>query len=62
MALKLQRLGIHRVRPLLGGLEGWLELKLPTESSLTVLPAPQAAEPLTEAADAPAEPAGGGTS
>jgi hypothetical protein len=29
VALKLKRLGIRRVRPLLGGLEAWRERELP---------------------------------
>jgi hypothetical protein len=31
VALKLQRLGILRVRPLLGGIETWHERRLPVE-------------------------------
>ncbi len=37
MALKLQRLGIQRVRPLLGGIETWHARRLP------VVPRPVAA-------------------
>jgi 3-mercaptopyruvate sulfurtransferase SseA len=29
VALKLRRFGIQRVRPLLGGIEAWRELRLP---------------------------------
>ena len=31
MALKLKRMGVSRVFPLEGGIEGWLEEGLPTE-------------------------------
>ncbi len=31
MALRLQRHGVLRVRPLVGGIDAWLERKLPTE-------------------------------
>lgn len=33
MALRLQRHGVLRVRPLVGGIDAWLERKLPTEGS-----------------------------
>ena len=36
MALKLQRLGILRVRPLLGGIEAWYARRLPVERRPTV--------------------------
>jgi hypothetical protein len=31
VALKLQRLGIPRVRPLLGGIEAWRERRFPVD-------------------------------
>jgi rhodanese-related sulfurtransferase len=36
VALRLQRKGISRVRPLLGGIDAWIERNFPTE-----LPAPK---------------------
>jgi len=38
VALRLKRHGITRVRPLLGGLGGWMDRRLPTEklSDLTI--------------------------
>jgi 3-mercaptopyruvate sulfurtransferase SseA len=35
VALKLQRLGIQRVRPLLGGIEEWRALQFPVTSLST---------------------------
>lgn len=34
MALKLNKLGITRVRPLAGGLDAWIELEYPVEEAV----------------------------
>jgi len=48
VALQLRKIGIVRVRPLLGGLEAWLALRPPAGASAQHVPAQ------SEAASAPA--------
>jgi hypothetical protein len=48
VALQLRKNGVLRVRPLLGGIEAWIELSLPTEALGGELPTPEAPAPAAD--------------